>query len=91
MLFMVIERFRDGDPKPVYARFQARGRLAPPGLEYLGSWVTEDLASCYQVMECADRALLETWIAEWSDLVHFEVVPVVTSRQAADRVLGVEP
>ena len=86
MLYMVVERFRNGDPAPVYARFRARGRLAPEGLAYVGSWVREDLGVCWQVMECADRALLEEWMAAWSDLVEFEVVPVVTSAEAAARV-----
>ena len=83
MLYMIIEHYRDGDPKPVYARFRAKGRLAPDGLRYVNSWVTADLAHCYQVMECEDRSLLDQWIAAWSDLVDFEVHPVVTSAQAA--------
>jgi len=86
MLFMVIEHYRNGDPAPVYARFRERGRLAPPGVQYVNSWVTEDLTQCYQVMECADRALLDQWIAAWSDLVHFEVLAVIPSAEAAARV-----
>ncbi len=82
MLFMVIEHFRGGDPTPVYTRFRERGRLASAGLTYINSWVTEDLTTCYQVMECADRAVLDQWSAAWSDLVDFEVIPVVTSEQA---------
>jgi hypothetical protein len=49
--------------------------------------VTEDLARCYQVMETDDRALLDEWIANWRDLTEFEVIPVVTSADAAARVL----
>jgi hypothetical protein len=86
VLFLVIEHFRGGDPYPVYARFHAQGRLAPAGLEYVGSWVTEDLAHCYQVMACADRRLLDEWMAHWADLVEFEVIPVVSSAEAAARV-----
>ena len=88
MLYLVIEHFRDGDPAPVYHRFRAQGRLAPDGLRYVASWVTTDLARCYQVMECDDRALLDAWIARWADLVEFEVVPVLTSAEAARAVLG---
>jgi len=88
MLYLVIEHFRDGDPAPVYHRFRDQGRLAPDGLRYVASWVTTDLARCYQVMECDDRALLDAWIARWADLVTFEVVPVVTSAEAARAVLG---
>lgn len=87
MLFLIIERFRGGDPAPVYRRFREKGRLAPEGLTYVSSWVTEDLATCYQVMETADRALLEQWMAQWADLVEFEVIPVITSAEtsAAER------
>ena len=73
MLYMIVEHFR-GDPVPVYRRFRDQGRLAPDGLHYLGSWVTSDLQRCYQVMECADRGLLEQWMDQWRDLIDFEVV-----------------
>ncbi len=80
---MVIEHFEGGDPAPVYRRLAERGRLAPAGLEYLGSWVTADLTRCYQVMEAMERSLLDRWMAEWDDLVRFEVVEVLTSAEAA--------
>jgi hypothetical protein len=86
MLFMVVENFRNGDAVPVYRRFRDRGRLAPDGLRYLGSWVTTDLTQCFQIMECDDRALLDAWIAEWRDVVDFEVVPVMTSQEALSAV-----
>lgn len=86
MLFMVIERFRNGDPIPVYRRFRDRGRLAPDGLKYIASWIDSRMERCYQVMETDDRALLDQWMANWSDLVEFEVHPVMTSADAADRI-----
>jgi hypothetical protein len=85
MLYMIIENFRDGRPEPVYQRFRQRGRMAPDGLRYVASWVTVDGAMCYQVMECDDRALLDTWVAAWADLVEFTIVPVITSAEAAAR------
>ena len=89
-LFLVIEHFRDGDPSPVYARFREHGRLAPDGLRYVASWVTEDLRRCYQVMECDDRALLEQWMARWADLVEFEVMLILASAEAAARVAALD-
>jgi hypothetical protein len=86
VLYLIIEHFRNGNPAPVYERFRARGRLAPDGLHYVNSWVTEDLTRCYQVMECDDRALLDAWLAAWADLVEFEIHPVITSSEAAARV-----
>ena len=83
MLYMIVESFRNGDAVPVYRRFRDKGRLAPAGLRYVASWVTTDLTKCYQVMECDDRASLDSWMAAWSDLVEFEVIPIITSDAAA--------
>ena len=83
MLFLVVEHFKNGDAVPVYRRFRDRGRLAPDGVTYVNSWVTSDLTRCFQVMEAPDRALLDQWLAQWMDLVDFDVVPVVTSAEAA--------
>ena len=83
MLFMVIERFKDGNPIAVGERFRSRGRLMPDGLglEYLSSWMAADGASCYQLMNAPDRAAFDPWIANWSDLGEFEIVPVQTSAE----------
>ncbi len=86
MLFMVIERFRGGDAAAVYRRFRERGRMAPDGLRYVDSWVETGFDRCFQLMECEDPRLLEQWTANWQDLVEFEIVPVVTSRQAAEAI-----
>jgi hypothetical protein len=85
-VYMVVEKFRNGDAVPVYRRFRERGRLAPDGLTYVSSWVHESLDRCFQLMETNDRALLEQWIARWSDIVDFEVYPVLTSKEAADQI-----
>lgn len=86
MLYMVIESFRGADPVPVYRRLRDSGRRQPEGLVYRGSWITQDLTRCYQLMECDDPALLDQWMSRWSDLMDFEVIPVVTSPEAIARV-----
>jgi Protein of unknown function (DUF3303) len=86
MLYMIIESFKNQDAVPVYRRFRDHGRLAPDGLKYISSWVTMDLTTCYQLMECEDRKLLEQWMTRWSDLVDFEVLPVITSSQVVARI-----
>lgn len=82
---MIVERFRKGGAGPVYRRFRERGRLAPPGLVYVSSWAASDLSGCYQLMETTDQSLIEDWISNRSDLVDFEVVPVITSAEAAEK------
>ena len=86
MLYMIIENFKNRDAVPVYRRFRDRGRLAPPGLQYISSWVDENLERCFQLMETEDRKLIDEWIANWDDLVEFEVYPVISSNEAAEKV-----
>ena len=85
-LYMVIENFKKGDAVPVYRRFRDRGRLAPTGLSYVSSWVNDKLDRCYQLMETEDRALLDQWIVNWSDIVDFEVHPVISSEEASEKI-----
>ena len=84
-LYMVIEHYKNGDAVPVYRRFRDHGRLAPEGLLYVSSWVDTRLERCYQLMETDNPLLLDEWIAHWQDIVDFEVHPVITSAEAAER------
>ena len=88
MLYMVIEYFNAGAAPEIYRRARDRGRQLPPGLEYVDSWIDESLERCFQLMETDDPALIDEWIARWSDLARFEVVPVLSSDEAAGRALG---
>jgi len=82
MLFMVTETFRD--VPAMRHRFQTQGRLMPAGVSYHASWLDPAGGRCFQVMEAADRATLQTWIDRWSDIVDFDVVPVLTSKDYWD-------
>src|SRR5262245_45240015 len=86
MLFMVIERFKGRDAKAVYRRLRDQGRGAPDGLRYIDSWVEANFDRCFQLMECADARLLQQWVAFWGDLVEFEIVPVVASRETRETI-----
>jgi hypothetical protein len=83
MLFMVIEHFRPGQAPEVYRRFRERGRMAPDALRYVSSWVDVKFERCFQVMEADSEALFREWIANWDDLIDFEIIPVRTSTEAA--------
>ncbi len=83
MLYMVIERFKNRDAVAVYRRYQEQGRMAPEGLKYIDSWVEPNYDKCFQLMECDDKRLFQQWMVRWEDLVDFEIVPVVSSKEAA--------
>jgi len=56
------------------------------GLKYLGSWVEANCNRCFQLMECDDASLFQKWVIQWGDLIDFEIVPVVESKQTAKEV-----
>ena len=85
-LYMVVERFKNNDAVPVYRRFKDTGRMMPDGLTYVSSWIDDKLERCYQLMETHDRSLLDAWMARWSDLMEFEVHPVITSKEAVEKI-----
>jgi hypothetical protein len=80
MFFMVIETFRNQDGRAVYRRFRDKGRQLPEGLAFVSSWVQADMGRCFQLMECDDVTLLQRWVVAWSDLIEFEIVPVVAGK-----------
>ena len=87
MLFMVIERFKDDDMLPAYRRVRDEGRMLPEGLKYVDSWVEANFSRCFQLMECDDLRLLQTWVLQWRGAgVTFEIVPVFGSRETREVV-----
>jgi len=86
MLFMVIESFKNRNARAVYTRSRERGRMLPEGLRYVGSWVEANFDRCFQLMECDDAKLLQKWVFEWQDLIEFEIVPVVSSKETTETI-----
>jgi hypothetical protein len=86
MLFMIIERYKNRDADAVYHRFRECGRMMPAGLNYLDSWVELNYDRCFQLVSCDRPDLIQEWISHWDDLVDFEIIPVLTSQEATERV-----
>jgi hypothetical protein len=84
MLYMVIERFKEGAAREIYRRFREKGRMMPAGLEYLSSWIDMDVKICWQLIRTEDFALFDQWIGNWRDLIDFEIVPVRTSAEVRE-------
>ena len=74
--YMVIERFKPDCVEAVYERLSLKGRMLPPGLHFVNSWVNKELGICYQLMKTGDAQLFSVWTHHWSDLIEFDIVPV---------------
>jgi len=86
MLYMIIEKFHPGKVKDLYKRFDENGRLMPEGLVYINSWINENITTCFQIMETDAIERIHEWINNWKDLVDFEIIPVLTSTQAKEKI-----
>ena len=87
MRYMVIERYKPDTAKLIYERVAAKGRQIPDTLHYVESWISADLSTCYQLMDCDDERSFESWTRHWEDLVDFEIVPVLSSQEASARAM----
>ena len=72
--FMVIETYREGCLEQVYERFHRKGRMLPPGLDFLESWLEQDGDRCFQLMQAEEPALLLEWAKHWDDLMDLEII-----------------
>lgn len=86
MQYMIIERFREGKTRALYLRFAEKGRMLPDGVEYINSWINEELTVCYQLMEAPSREKIVEWTRLWSDLADFEITSVISSAEAKKKV-----
>jgi hypothetical protein len=88
MQFMVIEKFHPDKMQELYRRFEQKGRMLPEGVVYINSWISEEVNSCWQVMEATSAEIIQEWTKKWTDLAGFEVVPVISSAEAREKVLA---
>ncbi|MEP7254530.1 MAG: DUF3303 family protein [Ferruginibacter sp.] len=86
MVYMIIERFYPNKVRELYKRFEEKGRMMPDGVNYINSWIDEQVSTCYQVMESPSAEKIQEWISNWNDLADFEVIPVITSAEAKEKV-----
>lgn len=88
MQYMIIEKFKPGKVKELYLRFAEKGRMMPEGVNYINSWINEEVTVCYQLMEAESVYKLNEWIHNWNDLADFELVPVISSAAAKAKILA---
>lgn len=81
MFFMVIEHFKNGDPKPIQEKLLHEGQMMPVDLVYHSSWVDPVNARCFQLMETEEIEYLRRWMSSWEELIDFEIIPVIDSKE----------
>ncbi len=86
--YLIIETYKTGKTEEIYQRYSEKGRMISRGIDYINSWLTDDLQKCYQIMTSDSEEKLLEWTKHWKDLMGFEIVPVISSNEAQVRVLS---
>ncbi len=83
--YMIIEHYKPGKTEEIYNRLSEKGRMLPDGVEFVNSWIEDNLQKCYQVMKSETPEKLDEWINNWKDLVDFEIIRVLSSQEANEK------
>jgi hypothetical protein len=87
MKFLVIWTLPSGTFRAGVDRFLSTGGMPPTGVKMLGRWhgVT---GRGVALAETSDAKELFVWLAEWQDVLSFEVVPCVEDAEGAEVLKG---
>lgn len=58
-------------------RFSTDARNAPEGVDAIGRWHSVSTGHGYLVVQTADPAKITGWLLKWSDIIAYEVDPVI--------------
>lgn len=67
-------------------RFKSTGALPPAGVTMKGRWHSINGNGGFMLAESSDPEAIGKWIQDWSDLLTFEITPVLTDEQVASLI-----
>ena len=88
MLFMVTFPLTHHAYKERVSRFLETGAPPPDGVNVHGRWFTASHNKGFMLVEADDPKPLFRYVSEWSDIMDFEIEPVVTDAEAAAVLKG---
>ena len=86
MLFHACYTYSTDARDKVHKRFLDTKGAPPAGVAMLGRWHDAAGNRGFLVAETEDASALAAWLHQWTDLLEFEVSPVLADEQFADVV-----
>lgn len=88
MHFMIVWRFRPEHSQSAIARFNETGGAPPPGVTMLARWHDVAGSRGFAIAESDDLVAVSRWCHDWTDLLSFEVIPVLDDQQLTQVIGG---
>ena len=81
MLFQISYTIQPQNRDEAQARFRETGGLPPEGVSMVGRWHCAQGRKGFLLAEASDAVALTSWIQQWSDILSFEITPVIDDEQ----------
>ena len=88
MQYLVTWTFKPEHANSAIERFQETGAPSPEGVEMISRLHDVSGARGFAVAESDDPIAVAKWCRQWSDLLSFEVIPVLTDEQLGQVLAG---
>lgn len=88
MNFMTVWRFSPENAGATIERFMETGGQPPEGINMLARWHDVAGGRGFAISEADDPILMAKWCRGWTDLMSFEVIPVLNDEQLAAALAG---
>ena len=82
MKFMVSWKIPPGSHKPAIEGFLSSGAPLPEGINLVGRWHAPGSAYGWLLVEGDDITALAQHVAEWANLLEFQITPVIEDAEA---------
>ena len=86
MLFHITFEFSPHERDQAQKRFKETGAPPTEGVTMLGRWHSVAGHIGFLVAESSDALAIGKWMQSWTDLLSFEVTPVLTDEEAAEMI-----
>ena len=87
MLFHITYEFSPQERDQAQKRFKETGAPPPEGVTMQGRWHSAAGRKGFMIAETADALALGKWTQSWTDLLSFEITPVLTEEEVG-QVIG---
>ncbi|NKB48478.1 MAG: DUF3303 domain-containing protein [Alphaproteobacteria bacterium] len=83
MYFMTVWTFSPENSQATIERFMETGAVPPEGVTMLSRWHDAAGHRGFAISETDDPIALAKWCRGWTDLLEFEIIPVLNDEQLA--------
>ena len=87
MLFHITYEFPPDHRDAAQERFKQTGGLPPEDVKMIGRWHCAEGHSGFIVADADNPVSICKWIQEWTDLLSFQITPVLTDEQIMEVLL----